>query len=238
MLVDRMAMIDEKKICPVARLRSPLNSKFGVPRQSGLAGSLRCRIVMESRYRDPDFLRGIEDFDYIWVIWGFSANGNAPVHSTVRPPLLGGNRHVGVFATRSPFRPNGLGLSSLRIESVERDTEEGTVINVSGADLMDGTPIYDIKPYLPYTDSHSGVRGGFTDSHKWRDLEVVIPDEMARNFDPDTLKSLTEILSLDPRPQYHDDPTRVYGMPFGGKDIRFRVAGGRLIVTEIGDIKP
>lgn len=232
-----MAMNDEKMIRPIARLRSPLSSKFGVPRQSGLAGNLKGVIIMEPQYRDCDYLRGIEDFDYIWVVWGFSANDKAQTCPTVRPPLLGGNRRMGVFATRSPFRPNGLGLSSLRIDGIEWHTKDGPVIKVCGADLMDGTPIYDIKPYLPYTDSHPDVRAGFTDSHKWRGLEVIIPDEMAQNLGSPALETLTEILSLDPRPQYHDDPTRVYGMPFGDKDIRFRVSGGRLIVTAIEDIK-
>lgn len=226
-------MRDDKILRPIARFCSPLKSKFGIPRQSGLAISLKGRIVMEPQYRDPDFLRGVDEFDYLWLVWGFSANSEAAVHNTVRPPLLGGNRRMGVFATRSPFRPNGLGLSSVRIDSLEWDTASGPVINVSGADLMDGTPVYDIKPYLPYTDSHPGARGGFTDSHKWQSLDVVIPDDLSHAFDPDTLNTLTDILSLDPRPQYHNDPERIYGLPFGNKDIRFRVADGKLFVTEV-----
>jgi len=214
-------------------MRSPLTSKFGVPRQSGLAEGLRGRIVMEPQYRDPDFLRGIEEFDYIWLIWGFSANDGAAVHSTVRPPLLGGNERMGVFATRSPFRPNGLGLSSVRIEGIEHDAREGTVIVVSGADMMDSTPIYDIKPYLSYVDSHADARGGFTERRAWRTLDVMIPDEMAQKLPPEELASLKEVLALDPRPQYHDDPGRVYGMPYGCNDIRFKVADGTLVVTGI-----
>lgn len=226
-------MCDEKILQPIARFCSPLKSKFGVPRQSGLAGNLKGRIVMEPRFRNRDFLRGIDEFGFLWLIWGFSANAGAAVHDTVRPPLLGGNRRMGVFATRSPFRPNGLGLSSVRIEGVDWDTPSGPVINVCGADLMDGTPVYDIKPYLPYTDSHPDARGGFTDSHEWQSLEVVMPDGLSRIFDPDTLATLTDVLALDPRPQYHNDPNRIYGMPFGDKDIRFRVDGGKLFVTEI-----
>lgn len=214
-------------------MRSPLTSKFGVPRQSGLAEGLRGRIVMEPQYRDPDFLRGIEEFDYIWLIWGFSANDGAAVHSTVRPPLLGGNERMGVFATRSPFRPNGLGLSSVRIEGIEHDAREGTVIVVSGADMMDSTPIYDIKPYLSYVDSHADARGGFTERRAWRTLDVMIPDEMAQKLPSEELASLKEVLALDPRPQYHDDPGRVYGMPYGCNDIRFKVADGTLVVTGI-----
>lgn len=222
----------DKTIQPIARMRSPLTSKFGVPRQSGLAASLRGRIVMEPQYRDPDFLRGIEDFSHIWLVWGFSANSGAAVHATVRPPRLGGNRHVGVFATRSPYRPNGLGLSAVRLESVSWDTAEGPVINVSGADLMDGTPIYDIKPYLPYSDSHPGASGGFTDTKEWHPLEVVIPDAIVDEIGHEEAQALREILALDPRPQYHNDPPRIYGMPFASRDIHFKVSEGKAFVIK------
>lgn len=221
------------QIEPIAHFHSPFSSKFGVPKQSGLAPSLLGKIVFLPKYRDPDALRGMGDFDYLWLIWGFSANPHATHSSTVRPPVLGGNERKGVFATRSPFRPNGLGLSSVRIKRIEFETPKGPVIEVEGADLMDGTPIYDIKPYLSYTDSHADARNGFvTDASLTRRLEVVIPQEIASQFAPSMLSSLREALALDPRPRYHDDPTKIYGMAFDGKDVHFQVTDN--ILTVIG----
>ena len=215
---------------PVAFFRSPLTSKFGVPRQSGIVSELLGRIEFVPPYTQPEALRGIEDYDYLWLIWGFSKNVDADKHPTVRPPLLGGNERVGVWASRSPFRPNNLGLSSVRIHRVIVDEP---AIEVLGADLMDGTPIYDIKPYLPYVDSHAEARGGFTDRHTWQRLEVSLPDSLQHNFSETDLGVLRELLALDPRPHYHDDDQREYGMPFMGYDVRFRVANGVLHVTSI-----
>lgn len=216
------------KIEPIAYFHSPLTSKFGVPRQAGIVRELRGQIVFEPKYRNQEALRGLEDFDYLWLIWGFSENVEVEKHATVRPPLLGGNERRGVWATRSPFRPNNLGLSSVRIERIE----DG-VIHVLGADLMDGTPIYDIKPYLEYVDSHTGVRSGFVDKQQWQELNVVIPATVSCRLSPDELSALRAVLTQDPRPQYHDDPQRVYGMPFAGCDVRFRVEGTTLTVEEI-----
>ncbi len=219
------------EITPIAYFRSPFTSKFGIPRQSGLVENLRGHIVFCDEYRNIEALRGLSDFDYLWLIWGFSANVDAPKHPTVRPPRLGGNRRMGVFATRSPFRPNNLGLSSVKIEAVDTDSADGPVIVVSGADLMDGTPIYDIKPYIEEVDSHSGVRSGFTDTDAWQKLTVEVPDEVARLFKTDELQALVKTLELDPRPHYHDDDNRIYGMPFARYDVRFSVSGGVLRVT-------
>ncbi len=218
-----------KEIRPIAFFRSPLTSKFGVPRQSGLADSLIGEVVFEPQYRREEALRGLEDFDYLWLIWGFSANKSTDAGKlTVRPPRLGGNERLGVFATRSPFRPNSLGLSSVRIKRIA----DG-VIEVVGADLMDGTPIYDVKPYISYVDSHPGARGGFTDKKEWQLLSVMIPDEYGKLFGKDELSALKEVLSQDPRPQYQHDATRIYGMPYGGKDVRFKVDGDVLEVVGV-----
>lgn len=218
---------------PIAFFHSPLTSKFGIPRQSGLT-KVEGRIVFEPQYRNADALRGLEGFDYLWLIWEFSANRDAKKSPTVRPPLLGGNERVGVWATRSPFRPNNLGLSSVRIVGIDLDTPDGPVISVEGADLMDGTPIFDIKPYVTYADCHPDARSGFVDERAWPELEVVVPDGVKARFSPSELEALTRVLALDPRPQYHDDSTRVYGMPFGGHDIHFRVEGRRLLVLDDG----
>ncbi len=220
---------------PIAYFRSAFSTKFGIPRQSGLVEELRGVIVFEPEYRNSEALRGIEGFDYLWLVWGFSANvregaGWSPL---VRPPLLGGNEAVGVFATRSPFRPNGLGLSSVKLMGVVHTADSGAVIHVAGADLMDGTPIYDIKPYLEYTDAHVGVRSGFVDERVWVALEVVFPVEYEGLFSSRDLKALLKVLALDPRPQYHDTSDRVYGMPFAGYDVRFTVSGGVLRVVEV-----
>ena len=228
------------KITPIAHFRSPFTSKFGIPRQSGLVEELRGRIVFEPEYQREEALKGIEDFDYLWLIWGFNANeaareqGNEGTESsptknlTVRPPRLGGNERIGVFASRSPFRPNGLGLSSVRLSRVI-DGE----IEVLGADLMDGTPIYDIKPYIAYADCHPDARGGFTDNRQWKELKVVFEDSTKQLFTNEQLQTLSKVLALDPRPHYHHDDQRIYGMPFAGFDIRFRVADGVLTVTEV-----
>lgn len=221
-----------KQIKPIAHFCSPLTSKFGIPRQSGLVEELRGTVVFEPEFCDPDALRGLEDFDYVWLIWGFSANDDAELHLTVRPPRLGGNRRMGVFASRSPFRPNGLGLSCVRIEGVEQGK-----IHVRGADLMDGTPIYDVKPYVPYADAHPNARGGFTDATGWKELEVVFPETLLCLFSADEQVSLRRLLALDPRPHYHHDPQRIYGFPFGGRDVRFRVADGVLTVVEVNHEK-
>ena len=218
---------------PIAYFRSPLTSKFGIPRQSGIVAELPGRIEFVTKYAQPEALRGLESYDYVWLIWGFSENVDAEKHPTVRPPLLGGNERVGVWATRSPFRPNNLGLSSVRIARIDMSVP---CIEVLGADLMDGTPIYDIKPYLPYVDSHSEARGGFTDNHEWQRLQVEISDEHAARFDVADLQVLKELLSLDPRPHYHHDDQREYGMPFKGFDVRFKVCDGVLCVLDISHL--
>ena len=232
-------------IKPIAYFRSPLTSKFGIPRQSGVVEDLIGEIVFEPEYSSPDAIRGLEGFDYIWLIWGFSANKHEQRGLTVRPPRLGGNERLGVFATRSPFRPNPIGLSCVKLVSQNdsainesapslRGRAGGeAVLFVLGADLMDGTPIYDIKPYIPYADAHPDARGGFTDNNDWQPLEVIIPEEIANTFSPTELSSLRGVLSQDPRPQYHNDPNRIYGMPFAGRDVKFKVEGNTLTVHSL-----
>ena len=222
------------EIHPIAHFRSPFSSKFGIPKQSGLVKNVRGQIVFEPAYRSKDALRGIDEFDYLWLIWHFSANKHAPSSLVVRPPLLGGNTKMGVFATRSPFRPNGLGLSSVQLERIEWETNEGPVIHVLGADLMDGTPIFDIKPYIVYADCHVGARSGFVDRTSIIRLEVHIPESFQAIFPPENLQTLYEVLALDPRPHYQDDPQKVYGMPFMGRDVRFTVSSeGLLLVVDV-----
>ena len=221
-------------IQPIAHYRSQLTTKFGVPRQSGLVPELTGRIVFEPEYANADALRGIEGFDYLWLIWEFSLNGKREGEWSplVRPPLLGGNEYMGVFATRSPFRPNPLGLSSVRLLGVE----DGALV-VAGADLVDGTPIYDIKPYVEYADAHAGVRSGFVDEKRWQKVEVRFPENLRALFCDEDFVALCKLLELDPRPQYHNDPERVYGMPFAGYDVRFRVSNkGVLEVLEVKNI--
>lgn len=226
-------------ITPIAYIRTEFSEKFGIPRQSGLAGGLRGRIVFERHYRDPEALRGIDGFSHLWLVWEFSANkGGRDWQPTVRPPRLGGNQHMGVFATRSPFRPNPLGLSCVELEGVEWDVPDGPVILVKGADLMDGTPIYDIKPYIRYADSRPDAVCGYVDEIEERQLTVVIPEDIKAEFkDKETLDVLCEVLALDPRPSYHNDPDREYGMSFAGYNVKFRVieeSGGlSLYVTDI-----
>ena len=217
---------------PIAYFRSPMTSKFGIPRQSGVVSELPGRIVFEPAYRREEAVRGLEAFDYVWLIWEFSANRHEQQGLTVRPPRLGGNERVGVFASRSPFRPNSLGLSCVRIDKVELTGREAPVIHVLGADLMDGTPIYDVKPYIAYTDAHPTARSGFVDQRAWQPLQVDIPESVACQFSADELIALRELLAQDPRPRYHDDPVRLYGMPYAGRDIKFRVADGTVMVVE------
>ena len=226
-------------ITPIAHFRSAFPTKFGIPRQSGIVNELKGCIVFEPAYRNADALRGLEGFDYLWVVWEFSANKSATHRGatswqpTVRPPLLGGNTPMGIFATRSPYRPNPLGLSSVRIERIEFTSKDGPLIHVLGADLMDGTPIYDIKPYVTYADSHPEARSGFVDERRWQELTVVMPEQVKACFTAESLAALTRVLALDPRPQYQDDPTKNYGMPYEDYDIRFRVADGVLTVIEL-----
>lgn len=205
---------------PIAFFHSPLTSKFGIPRQSGVATELRGSVVFEPEYRHPEAVRGLEAFTHLWLVWEFSANAHEAAGLTVRPPRLGGNERVGVFASRSPFRPNRLGLSAVEIERIDMRVP---IIYIKGADLMDGTPIYDIKPYVAYADCHPEARCGFVDQTPWEPLRVEIPETIACLFDDYLLKGLRQVLSQDPRPRYHDDPQRCYGMPFAGYDVRFVV---------------
>lgn len=218
---------------PIAYFHSPFHSKFGIPKQSGLVEELEGSIVFCPEYRNADALRGLDEFDYLWLIWGFSANKHAATSLVVRPPLLGGNEKMGVFTTRSPFRPNALGLSSVRISRIETDTTRGPVITVVGADLMDGTPIYDIKPYIPYADSHPEAKGGFTDTHAICRLTVVIPDCFHHLFSQSQLQALYKVLELDPRPHYHKSGQKEYGMPYMDYDVHFTVNDGVLTVTDV-----
>lgn len=228
------------KLEPIAFIRTEFSEKFGIPRQSGLVGDLKGQIVFEPPYRNPDMLRGLDGFSHIWLIWEFSANRRSSQHwqATVRPPRLGGNSSMGVLATRSPFRPNPLGLSCVKLESIMNDPSEGPVLIVRGADLMDMTPIYDIKPYIIYSDSHPEASQGFVDNMTDSALEVIIPEDMKNHIaDEDSYKALVDTLSLDPRPAYHNDPEREYGMMFSGMNIRFNVCGNRLTVTAIEDYR-
>jgi tRNA-Thr(GGU) m(6)t(6)A37 methyltransferase TsaA len=217
----------------IAIIHNDYETKFGVPRQSGLVTAAVSRIVFEPEYRNPDALRGLEVFSHLWLIWEFSEAKRDGWSPTVRPPRLGGNTRMGVFATRSPFRPNPLGLSCVKIEQIELHTDEGPVIFVSGADLMNGTPIYDIKPYLPYTDCHPEASGGFAEAVRRKRLRVDCPPELLSQISEPHRAAVLEILSQDPRPSYQHDPTRVYGMAYAGMDVRFSVDGERLIVREI-----
>lgn len=221
------------EIQPIAYFHSPFKSKFGIPKQSGLVEELEGRIVFEPAYRHVDAFRGIEDFDFLWIIWEFSANPHQANSLLVRPPVLGGNEKMGVFATRSPFRPNRIGLSSVRLDHVEWESKQGPILCVRGADLMDGTPIYDVKPYIVYADSHPEARSGFVDKRNWERLQVEIPKDVAVRFTEDELIALRHTLELDPRPHYQDNPQRIYGMPFGEYDVKFRVVGRVLIVEKI-----
>lgn len=232
---DKIVISPPMEVHPIGVFHSPLKSKFGIPRQSGLVSELTGYLVFEPEYRQEEAVRGLEDFDYLWLIWEFSANPGEGHGLTVRPPRLGGNRRMGVFATRSPFRPNRLGLSCVRLDHVEMHPKWGPVIHVKGADLMDGTPIYDVKPYVAYADAHPEARSGFVDQAAWEPLDVVMTDRCASCFTDEELAALKAILAQDPRPQYQDDPERVYGMPFMDKDVRFKVKHRVLEVVEVRD---
>lgn len=216
---------------PIARMRSDFGSKFGIPRQSGMVESLRSLIVFEPELRIPEALRGLEEYSHLWLIWCFSENsGWSP---TVRPPRLGGNVRMGVFATRSPFRPNPIGLSCVELVEIREEPGLGLVIEVAGADLLDGTPILDIKPYVPYSDSRPDASSGFVGAAEIPLLEVELSDNLALMVPPEKRAALLGILANDPRPQYQNDPERVYGLSFAGLEVRFKVAGKNLTVTEI-----
>ena len=217
----------------IARIRTDFPTKFGVPRQSGVVPELEATVVFEPEYRNPDALRGIEGFTHLWLLWVFSEVKRDGWSPTVRPPRLGGNTRLGVFATRSPYRPSPIGLSSVRLVRINRDTPDGITLTVAGADLMDGTPLLDIKPYLGYTDCHPEATGGFTDGLGDRTVEVDCPEELLAAVPEPTRSALLATLRHDPRPTYQHDPERVYGMDFGGWRVRFSVADGVLTVREI-----
>lgn len=217
----------------IARIRTDLPTKFGIPRQSGLVDALEGTIVFEPAFRNPEALRGIEGFSHLWLLWEFSACSDAPWRPTVRPPRLGGNARMGVFATRSPYRPNSIGLSCVQLCGVEQTADCGTVLRVAGADLMDGTPIFDVKPYLPYADAHPEATGGFASAAPEGGLEVQFDGDTQSLIPPEKLAALTGVLAQDPRPAYQDDPDRVYGVLFAGLDVRFRVEGKQLTVVAV-----
>lgn len=221
----------------IARMKSDFPSKFGIPRQSGLVEELESTIIFEPEFRNPDALRGIRDFSHLWLIWQFSEAVRSEWSPTVRPPRLGGNTRMGVFATRSPFRPNALGLSCVKLLGVEDTEENGTVLHVSGADLMDGTPIFDIKPYIPYSDSRPDATGGFTDTADDFLLEVEFPWMLLDKIPENKRKALLGVLSHDPRPSYQQDAERIYGLTFAGFDVRFTVKDKTLTVTQLEEVK-
>ena len=226
-------MAETANVRVIARIRSDFPTKFGIPRQSGVVSALRAAVVFEPEYRNPDALRGLEEFSHLWLVGEFSQARREQWSPTVRPPRLGGTVRLGVFATRSPFRPNPIGLSCVKLEGVELHTPQGPVIHVSGADLMDGTPIYDIKPYLPYADCKPEAVGGFASAPAGATLTVVFPPEWLGRVPEDKRQALEGVLACDPRPSYQDDPERVYGMAFAGLEVRFRVEGERLTVCGV-----
>ena len=227
----------QDSISVIGYIHTDFPEKFGIPRQPGIVSELKGKIVFEPEYRNPDMIRGLEEFSHIWLIWQFSKNldeqGNARWSPTVRPPRLGGNTRMGVFATRSPFRPNPLGLSVVAIDRIETDTPEGPVIYVKGADMVDGTPIYDIKPYVAYADAIPDAKGGFTDSKEFKTLNVIWSDGVCSNISEEIRASLENILSNDPRPHYQNDPDRIYGMSFAGHEVKFKVNEDELTVLKI-----
>ena len=216
----------------IGHIENIFTEKFGIPRQSGLVGVMS-RIVLAEEYRDPSVYKGLEDYSHIWILWEFSQNKEVPFSPTVRPPRLGGNTRMGVFATRSPYRPNNIGLSCLKIEKIELHTADGPILWVSGADLMNGTPILDIKPYLPNTDCIPDAKGGFSTQVEWKELQVEISDELLELLPEANRETIINLLSQDPRPAYHNDPEKVYGVTYGGQNIRFKVEDNILKVIEI-----
>ena len=221
------------KLKIIAKVRSDFPSKFGVPRQSGLVEELKARVVFEPEYRDEASVRGLEQFSHIWLIWQFSENLRDGYKPTVRPPRLGGNTRVGVFATRSPFRPNEIGLSSVKLEKIEYTKEEGPVLHISGADLIDNTPIFDIKPYLPFSDSHPEAKGGFAEEKKGDNLKVEVSKELLNKLPSEKREALIKLIENDPRPAYHNDQDRVYGFSYAGFEIKFKVTEDTAFVTDI-----
>ena len=217
----------------IARIHTDFASKFGVPKQSGIVSELKAQIVFEPEYRNADAVRGLDAFSHIWLLWQFSEAVRQSWSPTVRPPRLGGNQRIGVFASRSPFRPNHIGLSSVRLERVELTADRGPVLHVLGADLMDGTPILDIKPYIAYADSHPEATGGFTDKVQARTVEPVIPPELMKRVPIEKQAALLGVLAHDPRPTYQEDPERIYGFGFAGMEIKFRVENGKLLVLDV-----
>lgn len=217
----------------IAHMYTDFPSKFGIPRQSGLVESLKGKIVFEPMYRNPEAVRGLDEFSHIWVLWKFSESHKDRWSATVKPPRLGGKKRMGVFATRSPFRPNDIGLSSVRLERVEYDEQLGPVLWVSGADLLDGTPVYDIKPYIPFTDCHPDAAEGYTSQTRVHQLQVIFPDEFLQVYPEEKREAVMGILAQDPRPTYFQAPDRVYGVPFAGYDVKFRVDGDVLTVCGI-----
>ena len=223
----------ERGMKVIAHIRSDFSGKFGIPRQSGLVEELRAQVVFEPEYQVKEAFRGLEGFSHVWLLWEFSENVREGWSPTVRPPRLGGNRRVGVFATRSPFRPNPLGLSCVRLEQVDLEAPDGPLLVVRGADLLDGTPIFDVKPYVPLTDCRPDAAGGFSDEHREDRLEVEFPPELAGKVPAEKLSGLLGVLAGDPRPSYHSDPGRVYGMSFAGMEVKFTVDGGILRVRAV-----
>lgn len=221
----------------IAHIKTDFASKFGLPRQSGLVEEIAGTVVFEPEYRNPDAFRGLEEFSHVWLIWEFSEAKREEWSPTVRPPLLGGNKRMGVFATRSPFRPNPVGLSSVKLDGVEYTKDYGPVLHVSGVDLMNDTPIYDVKPYLAYADSHPDALGGFTETLGERRLDVYIPDELKQMIPTDKYGALLGVLAGDPRPSYIDDPDREFGFTFAGREVEFTVSGKQLTVFRITESK-
>lgn len=226
-------MSQEFSMRVIARIHSDFATKFGVPRQSGLVDALESTVVFEPEYRNMDALRGLEDFSHLWLVWVFDKAVRRDWSPTVRPPRLGGNRRMGVFATRSPFRPNPIALSSVKLAGIEQTVEQGPVLHIRGADLMDGTPILDIKPYIPYADSHPEALGGFAAVPAGETLEVIIPPELLEKIPPERREALRGVLAQDPRPHYQNDPGRIYGFGFAGMEVKFSVEGTCLTVREI-----
>lgn len=216
----------------IARIHTPFATKFGIPRQSGVAPDVEGEIIFEPEYRCADAVRGLEGFSHLWLIWCFSESADK-WSPTVRPPRLGGNTRMGVFATRSPFRPNPIGLSAVMLDGIEYTSDRGPIIHVHGADIMDGTPIFDIKPYIPYADSYPDAKGGFTDTTQFEKLNVIVGEDISSPLS----RGLVEILENDPRPRYHDDPERVYGLEYDGMEIKFRVSGDNLTVISVEHIR-